>query len=203
MGYTSRSLRWIGIGFSTSVQHPERFVFDLSTLCGLPVSRRCSRQAAKCLCPANILVLLGGETAQCLRRASIPVLLGGVGAYTATPGSSPLSMRLGKRRKTANRKEKRCMPESAGWGRKEKQRKVRMGLTLKNTPCRALTDRRCHPCCRPATVLPLLPKSHTNAGGGGALGSHTSPQSSWSDQNNILRKIVKLSIHTDINTALI
>ena len=38
-----------------------------------------------------------------------------------------------------------------------------------------------HPCCRPATVLPLLPPSHTSAGGGGDLGNHTSPQSSWSD----------------------
>ena len=41
--------------YSASVQHPERHVFDLSTLCGLPMSRR----------------------------------------YTPTPGSSPLSMRLG------------------------------------------------------------------------------------------------------------
>ena len=46
---------------SPSVQHPERFLFDLSTPCSLPVSRRCSRQAAKCLRPANIPVLLGGE----------------------------------------------------------------------------------------------------------------------------------------------
>ena len=62
------------------VQHPERHLFDLSTLRNLPVSRRCGRQAAKYLRPANI-----------------PVLLGGAGAYlyTGTPGSSPLSMRLG------------------------------------------------------------------------------------------------------------
>lgn len=65
--------------------------------------------------PANIPVLLGGETAQslhpasipvpldgagalsaqCLRPASIPGLLGGAGAYIATPESSSLSMRLG------------------------------------------------------------------------------------------------------------
>ena len=42
-----------------SVQHPERLVFDLSTLYSLPVSRRCSRQAAKWHCPASIPVVLG------------------------------------------------------------------------------------------------------------------------------------------------
>ena len=84
-----------------SVQHPERLVFDLSTLYGLPVSRRCSRQAAKWL-----------------RPASIPVLLDGAG--TARPGSSPLSMRLGiwsgwvgKTQKTTNCKEKRSARRSA------------------------------------------------------------------------------------------
>ena len=63
----------LAILLSCSIKHPERPVFDLLTLCGLPVSRRCRRQAAKCL-----------------RPASTPVLLGGAGAYTATPGSSHL-----------------------------------------------------------------------------------------------------------------
>ena len=54
--------------YTASVQHPERLVSDISTLCGL----HCSRQAAKRISPA-----------------SIPVLLSGAGAYTATPGSSP------------------------------------------------------------------------------------------------------------------
>lgn len=40
------------------------------------------------------------------------------------------------------------------------------------------------PCCRPATILPLLTPSHTSVSGGGNLGSqgsHNSPQSSWSN----------------------
>ena len=80
----------------TSVQHPERLLFDLSTLRSLAVSRRCRRQAAKCLRPVSIPVLLGeaGAHTACA-AAGIPVLLAGAGAYTATPGSSPLSMRLG------------------------------------------------------------------------------------------------------------
>ena len=69
------------------------------------------------------------------------------------------------------------------------KKKVRMRLTLKNTPCRAPTDRRCHtpaaaatpPLRHPTTVLSLLPPSHINikASEGGDMGSHTSPQSSW------------------------
>ena len=62
-----------------NVKPQERLPFDLLTLSGLPVSRRCCREAAKCP-----------------RPACIPVLLGGAGAYTATPESSSLSMRLGK-----------------------------------------------------------------------------------------------------------
>lgn len=47
------------------LQHPERLLLDLSTLsvCSLPVSQRCSEQAAKCLRPAYIPVLLGGAGA--------------------------------------------------------------------------------------------------------------------------------------------
>ena len=63
----------LAILLSSSIQYPKRSLFYLLTLCGLPVSRRCRRQAANCL-----------------RSVSPPVLLGGVRAYTATPGSSPL-----------------------------------------------------------------------------------------------------------------
>ena len=68
--------------------------------------------------------------------------------------------------------------------KRKQQRKGRMGLTLKITPYNALTDRRClgisNACCPPATVLPLLPPTHTDAGGCDDLRSQTIPQSSWS-----------------------
>ena len=142
--------------YSASVQHPERHGFDLSTLCGLPVSRR----------------------------------------YTATPGSSPLSMRLGiwsgwvggkttKKLRTARKSAACPSPLKRKKIKTRNERKVRMGLTLKKYP--APTDRRCHTHAT-ATTPPLrhchsptfaLAKPHNRiAGRGGDLGSHTSPQSS-------------------------
>ena len=75
-----------------------------STLCGLPVPRRCSKGAAKELRPAGIPVLLGGSQ----------------DLNTAAPISSPLSMRLGtwrargrgKTRKTATAKNSAACPNS-------------------------------------------------------------------------------------------
>ena len=108
------------------------------------------------------------------------------------PGSSPLSMRLGtwsgwagKKRKNANCKKKRTMPGSEGCGRKTRKESAD-ALTLKNTPCRAPTDRRCHPSPPHHPASPsLLPPSHINEGEDGDLGSHTSSQSSWSNKSNL------------------
>lgn len=63
----------------------------------LPVSRRCSRLAAKCLRPAGI-----------------PVLLGGAGAYTATPGKSYVTRNMERvvEKNTKDCKVRRRMPES-------------------------------------------------------------------------------------------
>ena len=77
-----------------------RLLFKLSILLGLPISRRCSKPAVKCLCPANIQLRLGNAK-----------------AYTATPRSSLLSIQLGTRNKLVgkNKKDRKamcCMPES-------------------------------------------------------------------------------------------
>ena len=119
-----------------SVQHPERLVFDLSTLYGLPVSRRCSRQAAKWH-----------------RPASIPVLLGGAG--TATPGSSPLSMRLGiwsgwvgkHERLQAARKNAAC-PIPLDEGEKKTRKESADALDVEEYPVPCDGSPMSRPCCR-------------------------------------------------------
>lgn len=108
---------------------------------------------------------------------SIPVLLAGAGVYIATPGSSPLSMRVGKwsgwvgKHKRMQRKAPH--PRIRRTRRKEGERKVR------NYAMQSLVDRRFFgifsPCFRQAKLLTLLPPSDTIAGASGDLDGQKPP----------------------------
>lgn len=84
--------------------------------------------------------------------SSIPVLVGGAG--TAMPGSSPLSSDwdygavCGKKLETASRKGKRCMPETAGRGRKENRKESAVALVSEEYSVPRIAD--VHTCCRRA-----------------------------------------------------
>ena len=131
-----------------STQNASYLIYRLYMACRYPGAARQSRSPQRPLPSPNY--------------HSIPVLLGGAG--TATPGSSPLSMRLGilsgwvgkHKRLQAARKSAACPKpldeELIDWNsycilrrvarckvldekEKKQERKVRLHLTLKNTPC--------------------------------------------------------------------
>ena len=95
-----------------SVQLPACPLCNLSTLCRLPVSRRCSKQTAKEPRPAGIPVLLGGAGASTpQRQEALPYLCDwecGAGGW--------------EKHENCNCEEKRCMPESQQ-DEEEKRRK--------------------------------------------------------------------------------
>ena len=148
-----------------SVRLPACPLCYLSTLCGLPVSRRCSKWAAKEPRPAGIPVLLGGAGASTpQRQEALPYLCDwecGAGGW--------------EKHENCNCEEKRCVPESRQDEEERKEGKVRMGLTLKKgRPKTPALPAPCH-------SLPLL-LSHRR--GVATRDSHTSPQSSWSENSS-------------------
>lgn len=123
----------------------------------LPVSRRCSRLAAKCLRPAGIPVLLG----------------------TATPGSSPPPIyATGKMERVGGKITKDCKARiPAGWGEKKTRKKsageidperIRRAVRWpiadpSESPTPATAEPHPHPCYHRATTEPRRPRRRDNA----------------------------------------